>query len=337
MSLEPSVGETFLLGFRGTTVPSWLRDFALQHGLGGVILFDYDVPTARRGRNIESPQQLEALCREVHALPTRPLVFIDQEGGQVRRLKEPLGFAPLPSARAFAALSLAERRDLATASVQEMRRLGVDFNLAPVIDLDTNPQNPNIGAIERSYSSDLEEVRTNARVLGEAARDARLQLCVKHYPGLGGATVDSHQDLTELDGRFDTAQEALFSELARDLPGEAILLSHGLVREWDAEWPVSISQAAIARLRAAAPDALLVTDDLQMEGLRRLAPLEDACLRGLRAGVDLLCVGNNLAYDEAEVWSAVASVSRACQAESFRARIGEASARVQARKRDASP
>jgi beta-N-acetylhexosaminidase len=337
MSLEPSVGETFLLGFRGTTVPAWLHDFARQHGLGGVILFDYDVPTARRGRNIESPRQLETLCREVHALPSRPLVFIDQEGGQVRRLKEPLGFAPLPSARSFAALSLAERREVARTSVEEMRRLGIDFDLAPVIDLDTNPQNPNIGAIKRSYSPDIEGVRANAHLFGEAARDAGLQLCVKHYPGLGGATVDSHQELTELDGRFNAAQEALFSELARDLPGEAILLSHGLVREWDAEWPVSISQPAIARLRAAAPDALLVTDDLQMEGLRRVAPLDDACLRGLRAGVDLLCVGNNLAYDEAAVWSAVESVSRACQADAFRARIGEASARVQARKRDASP
>ena len=104
------VGELFMLGFRGTHLPDWLLEFEAEYGLGGVILFDYDVPTRTRGRNIESPEQVAALCAEVHALPSRPLVFIDQEGGRVRRLATELGFAPLPSARTFASLPLAERR-----------------------------------------------------------------------------------------------------------------------------------------------------------------------------------------------------------------------------------
>jgi beta-N-acetylhexosaminidase len=322
-------GELFMLGFRGTRVPEWLRRFEAAHGLGGVILFDYDVPTRTRGRNVESPAQVAALCAELHALPSQPLVFVDQEGGQVRRLKSELGFAPLPSARAFARLPAEERRALARASFCEMRSLGIDFALAPVIDADTNPDNPNIGAIERSFSVDLAVIRENAELLADVARECGLQLCLKHYPGLGGAVVDSHAELTELDGRFDAEQEALFGELAPSLPGRAVLLSHGLVRSWDADWPVSISAVAIQRLRRSAPELLLVSDDLQMEGLRRCSSLEQACVRGARAGLDLLCIGNNLRYEEDAAETAAAAIERELDA----AALAGAIARVAERKR----
>jgi beta-N-acetylhexosaminidase len=212
-----------------------------------------------------------------------------------------------------------------------MRELGIDFDLAPVIDADTNPENPNIGAIERSFSKDLAVVRANAMLLAEVARECGLQLCLKHYPGLGGAGVDSHAELTELDGRFQPAQEALFAALAPSVPGRAVLLSHGLVRSWDPEWPVSISPVAIGRLRAAEPDLLLVSDDLQMEGLRRCAPLTGACVQAIRAGLDLLCIGNNLRYEESAAEEAAAAIARAVPPE----RIQEAAERVGLRKRSA--
>src|ERR1051325_1994872 len=95
------IGELFILGFHGKTVPDWLKAFAARFGLGGVILFDYSVRTRQYDNNIESPEQVRALCAEIAQLPSAPLVFIDQEGGLVRRLKEARGFAPLPSAKEF--------------------------------------------------------------------------------------------------------------------------------------------------------------------------------------------------------------------------------------------
>jgi beta-glucosidase-like glycosyl hydrolase len=89
-----SVGELFILGFFGKAIPTWLRQFAARYGLGGVILFDYSCQTRRYDNNIESPEQLRGLCQEISALPSGPMVFIDQEGGMVRRLKESSGFAP---------------------------------------------------------------------------------------------------------------------------------------------------------------------------------------------------------------------------------------------------
>ncbi len=87
------IGELFILGFFGKVVPEWLQQFAARYGLGGVILFDYSCQTRQYDNNIESPDQLRGLCAEIARLPSGPMVFIDQEGGLVRRLKEGKGFA----------------------------------------------------------------------------------------------------------------------------------------------------------------------------------------------------------------------------------------------------
>src|SRR5438477_10496099 len=102
------VGELFILGFFGKAVPDWLREFAARFGLGGVILFDYSVRTRQYDNNIDSPAQVRELCAEISSLPSRPMPFIDQEGGLVRRLKEGRGFASLPSARESKHLAASE-------------------------------------------------------------------------------------------------------------------------------------------------------------------------------------------------------------------------------------
>jgi beta-N-acetylhexosaminidase len=322
-----------MLGFRGLSLPAWLGDFAREHGLGGVILFDRDLQQGGI-RNVESPAQLRALTAEIHALPGRPLVFIDQEGGKVRRLKTAAGFCELPSARAFAALSLVDAGRLAAASCFEMKRLGIDFDLAPVIDLDTNPDNPNIGKLERSFSPEPAEVARCARIFGEAARSAGLGLCVKHFPGLGGARTDSHLALTDISGLVSAEQESLFYTLVGELPGSAALFSHGFVREWDAERPVSISKAAVARFRSRQPDALLITDDLQMQGLQGAASTGDAVFAALEAGLDLLCIGNNLLAQSGECLEIARALGERVAADAELAgRLSGSRARIAARKR----
>jgi beta-N-acetylhexosaminidase len=317
-------------------VPEWLRGFAAEYGLGGVILFDRDLQLGGV-RNVGSPEQVRALCAEVHALPGRPLVFVDQEGGRVRRLKAAAGFCELPSAKAFAALPEAEARRVASASCAEMKALGIDFDLAPVIDFDTNPDNPNIGKLERAFSADGAEVRRCARLLGDAARAAGLGLCVKHYPGLGGARTDSHLARTDLSGLISGDQERAFYELCAELPGRAALLSHGFVREWDPTRPASISPAAVARFRAVQLDALLITDDVQMQGLQGAAGSVDASLQALAAGIDLVCIGNNLLAQADEcIEAARAARERAQRDAAFAARLAASCERIAERKRFAA-
>ena len=299
------VGELFILGFFGKTVPAWLKQFAARYGLGGVILFDYSCRTQAYDNNIESPEQVQRLCADIAALPSSPMVFIDQEGGLVRRLKEGRGFSPLPSAKAFNRLTPDRKRETLTASFAEMRRLGIHYDFAPVIDVDDNPDNPNIGRIERSYSADISEVEANALLASEVARAQRLGLCLKHFPGIGGAVVDSHQEFMDISDALRDEQEALFYSLAPKMFGNAVLVSHAVVRQWDSDCPMTLSAAGLGRLRSRLPETLLITDDMQMQGLQKALGTRTASLRSLQAGIDMLCIGNNL-FDQEQEMSAIA-------------------------------
>ena len=296
-----TIGELFILGFFGKTVPSWLKEFAGRYGLGGVILFDYSCQTREYDNNINSPEQLRALCAEIVALPSAPMVFIDQEGGLVRRLKDSRGFASLPSAKEFNHLAPDQKRAVLTASFAEMRRLGIHYDFAPVIDVDYNPDNPNIGRIKRSYSADIVEVEANALLASEIAQAQRIGLCLKHFPGIGGAVVDSHQEFMDISDALRPEQEELFYSLAPKMFGDAVLVSHAIVRQWDSDNPMTLSAAGLGRLRSRLPDTLLVTDDMQMQGLQKAMGTREASLRSLKAGMDMVCIGNNLFDQEQEM------------------------------------
>jgi beta-N-acetylhexosaminidase len=295
------IGELFILGFFGKTVPDWLREFASRYGLGGVILFDYSCQTKQYDNNIESPAQVRRLCDEISGLPSRPMVFIDQEGGLVRRLKDSRGFQPLPSAKEFNHLGAQEKREMLSASFSEMRQLGITYDFAPVIDVDYNPDNPNVGKIKRSYSADIAEVEANALLASEVAREAGIGLCLKHFPGIGGAAVDSHQEFMDISDSLRAEQEELFYALAPKMFGDAVLVSHAIVRQWDRDHPMTLSAAGLGRLRRRLPDTLLISDDMQMQGLQKALGTRQASLRSLGAGMDMLCIGNNLLDQEREM------------------------------------
>ncbi|WP_166142201.1 glycoside hydrolase family 3 protein [Methylosinus sp. RM1] len=298
MSAPIPIGELFLLGFRTPHVPPWLRDFARDYGLGGVILFDYDCTDRKYERNIFDPAQVKALCAEIHALPTRPLIFIDQEGGKVRRLKEERGFAPLPSARQFGRLTPQERLDALRPAFTELRDLGVDADLAPVVDLDINPDSPDIGSAQRSFSADPRVVEDCVGALVEVARATGLKLCLKHFPGTGGAKVNPHDHVMDLSDCLTDAQVKIFETLAPRVP--MVLFSHGVVNQWEQDTPCCLSSVAVRKLRRSAPGVVILTDDLQMQGVQKLMTTGDAALCALRAGADFILIGNNMKDEQAE-------------------------------------
>jgi beta-N-acetylhexosaminidase len=223
----------------------------------------------------------------------------------VRRLKESLGFAPLPSAKEFNHLAPDQKRAILTASFAEMRRLGIHYDFAPVVDVDYNPDNPNIGRIKRSFSADIAEVEANALLASEVARAQRIGLCLKHFPGIGGAAVDSHQEFMDISDALRDEQEELFYSLAPKMFGDAVLVSHAIVRQWDPDRPMTLSPAGLGRFRQRLPDTLLVTDDMQMQGLQKALGTREAGLQSLKAGMDMLCIGNNL-FDQEQEMAAVA-------------------------------
>jgi beta-N-acetylhexosaminidase len=305
------IGEFFVLGFRNACVPAWMKDFSREFGLGGVILFDYDCISRKYERNIYGPAQVKDLCAEIHAHASRPLIFIDQEGGRVCRLKEELGFAPLPSAMRFARLQPEQQSKVAYQSYREMRDLGIDVNLSPVVDLNVNPDSPDIGSAQRSYSADPRVVESCATTLIEIARSVGLELCLKHFPGTGGAKVNPHDHVMDLSDCLSEAQLAVFRNLLTADP--MILFSHGIVQQWQKDTPVCLSSVAVNLVRGWSPHAYIVSDDLQMQGVQKLMTTNDACLRVLRAGLDLVIIGNNLLDEQDDAARFAHNLILACE------------------------
>jgi beta-N-acetylhexosaminidase len=146
--------------------------------------------------------------------------------------------------------------------------------------------------------------------VSEVARETGIGLCLKHFPGIGGAVVDSHQEFMDISDSLRPEQEELFYSLAPKMFGDAVLVSHAIVRQWDSDNPMTLSAAGLGRLRRRLPDTLLITDDMQMQGLQKALGTRQASLQSLKAGIDMLCIGNNLFDQEREMAAIAQSVEQ---------------------------
>ncbi len=189
-TLEHKIGQLMMIGFDGTRVDDDLRRMIAEYHVGGVILF---------GRNVESPQQVACLTRDLQIIAVQSghpglLIAIDQEGGRVARLTENTGFTEFPSAMALTATGDPHNAyRMAAAMATEMRAVGVNVDFAPDLDVNNNPANPIIGP--RSFGSNPAQVIEYGLAFGRGLQDHGVLAFGKHFPGHGDTSVDSHVDL----------------------------------------------------------------------------------------------------------------------------------------------
>jgi beta-N-acetylhexosaminidase len=193
-SLESKIARLLIVGFRGLTVETAgpVVKAIAEDGLGGVILFSRDQLTGG-ARNIESPKQLTKLVADLRALaPDRTLlVAVDQEGGRVARLSPATGFPAFAGEHEIATKGDKAIEAWARSIATTLASVGINLNLAPVVDLDVNPDNPAIGALGRSFSADPAAVTRDATTEVRAHRDAGVRTALKHFPGLGSASTNT--------------------------------------------------------------------------------------------------------------------------------------------------
>ena len=296
-TLEENIGMMLLVGFRGTEVDSTrnpeivgaLRDYHV----GSVILFDYDVPTGTRGRNIKDAEQLKRLCRQLRAFNADLLIGIDQEGGYVSRLSTRYGFPAIPSAQKCAAKGDDTVRYYADLTGKMLEEIGINLDFAPVADVNVNPRCPVIGGIERSFSSDPAVVRRCCLIWSEELLGHNVVSCFKHFPGHGSATGDTHKGLVDV---TDTWQRCEL-EPYRDLPSAnmMVMTAHVVNRKLDPTGlPASLSPKITSYLRDTLGfQGVVVTDDLAMGAIVQQYSFEKAIRMAVLAGADLLCLSNN--------------------------------------------
>jgi len=322
-TLREKIGQMLIVGFRGCIpdeVALAVRDVR-EHHVGGIILFDQEMAggtidsSGVRRRNIQSPAQVKELVACLQAQARVPLlVSIDQEGGRVNRLKPAYGFPASISHEELGKMDdLAETFRHAAATAATLASLGINLNLAPVVDLDANPDNPIIKGKGRSFASDPEKVARHAAEFVRAHREHGVLTCAKHFPGHGSAKGDTHLGLVDVTATWDERELVPFQRLIEAGRCDVVMSAHVFNARLDPERPATLSRAVITGLlrERLGFQGVVTSDDMEMKAISSHYGLEKSVPMAIEAGVDVLCFGNNMSYDPDIAPKAIGIIERA--------------------------
>jgi beta-N-acetylhexosaminidase len=325
MDYEKLAAKCLIAGIQGpVATPEELE--LVRRGIAGVILFR---------RNVVDPEQVSELSRSLKAAAPGPLLIaIDQEGGRVQRLWPP-HWTELPSMRRLGELdasggvdgmngaAIAER--LGQIIGEELSACGVDHDYAPVMDVDTNPNNPVIG--DRSFGRDPARVARLGVALAKGLESRRVASCAKHFPGHGDTSQDSHLTLPRL--ALDRArlwQVELVPFVAAARAGLASVMTAHIRFEAFDQLPATLSPAAMKLLREdVAFRGACLSDDLEMKAIADTYGVVDGAELAIAAGADAVLVCHTLALQH----DAIESIARSANAGPLpRERLAGAAARM---------
>jgi beta-N-acetylhexosaminidase len=317
----PELAATVLQpGFVGTSAPEWVRRW-LAEGLGGVALF---------ARNVESPAQVAALTAQLRAERADVIVAIDEEAGDVTRFESRHG-SSRPGNLALGAiddpaLTFAVARDLGA----ELATAGITLDYAPDTDVNSNPDNPVIGV--RAFGAEPQLVARHSAAFIRGLQEAGVAACAKHFPGHGDTSVDSHHAVPLINrtrAELDACELPPF-RAAIEAGVQAVMTGHLLVPAYDDELPATLSRRIMTELlrEELGFQGLIVTDGIEMQGVRRKYGLAGATVRALAAGVDAICVGGDHADEQTAIVLREAIVAAVRTGELSEERLRDAAARV---------
>ncbi len=295
LALEQRIGQLFFIGIPGPTLDEETKNLLNLVSPGGVCLF---------ARNIrEAEQTRELLAGVTSTLPATPFLSIDQEGGLVDRLRRLV--TPMPAANKLR--NAADAVKLGRIVGRTLRMLGFNMDFAPVVDVigDRRARHPN-GLFSRQFGSSKEDVVTIAGAFLDKLQDEGILGCLKHFPGLGAARVDSHEELPEVsitDEELKTTDLYPYAELIDKT--QVVMVAHAAFPEVSLQerdengklLPSSLSKNFIDTLLRGRLgfDGLVITDDLEMGAIVKNYGIGESCKMAINAGADMLAICANAA------------------------------------------
>lgn len=299
LSVRERIGQRLVVGFLETELTEEFRSFLKEYKIGNIILFS---------RNAQNRQQLKRLCEDIQeevlkntGLPA--FICIDQEGGNTTRL-------PKDCLNIEGAAALASRKnprliyEAGRATGGELRSVGVNFNLAPVLDVNSNPENPIIG--DRSYSSDPKEAGIYAMEMAKGLMDEGILCCGKHFPGHGDTSTDSHLTLPMVPKNREELEktELVPFRYAIEKGIPAIMTTHILFpqinKETEGDIPATMSKQIVSGLlrEELGFRGLVLSDCLEMKAIAKFYGISKGCLEAMKAGVDMVLISHTREYAE---------------------------------------
>jgi len=286
MSLDEKIGQLVIVGLDGFTLDNNINNLIKEHKVSGVILFS---------KNVDNPNQLISLTNSLKTKNSQnkiPLfISVDEEGGRVSRM--PTGIKKLPSNE-----TIGKNNDsilsynIGEIIGEELKTFGFNMDFAPVLDINSNPNNPIIG--DRSFGSSPSIVNKLGIKTMEGIMDNNIISVVKHFPGHGDTAVDSHlelpvvkKDLTKLNA-FELIP---FKEAIKN-NADAIMVSHILLNKIDPAYPASMSKTVITDILRGTLNftGVVITDDMTMAAIIKYIDIGEAAVKSFNAGSDILLV-----------------------------------------------
>lgn len=292
MDIKYAVGQRIMAGLPGVEIDETFTALVREHKIGNVILFR---------RNVESRAQLTRLCGELRRLIAaetgrEPLIAVDQEGGVVTRLSDDMINTPGAMALAAAGGDAPYRAGLITA--RELRGCGIDFDLAPVLDVNSNPSNPVIGV--RSFGDDPERAAALALEFMKGTLKGGVLACGKHFPGHGDTAVDSHLGLPLVEKDREALEACELRPFRRAIAAgiPAIMTSHVLFPQLEPERiPATMSRRILTGLlrEELGFGGLVISDCMEMQAIVRFYGTVEGAAASLAAGADIVCISHTAA------------------------------------------
>ncbi|MFK7987309.1 MAG: beta-N-acetylhexosaminidase [Sandaracinaceae bacterium] len=318
-SLRQLAGRTLVVGYPAGGPPEIVLSALRDDALAGVILFR---------RNITTPLEVAREIALIADASSRvPLVAVDQEGGRVQRLGAPVLQLP-PMRRLGDHDDPSLTRRVAHALGRQLDAIGFNVDFAPVLDVDTNPDNPVIG--DRSFSRDPHVVVRHGLAFAEGLDDAGLLACGKHFPGHGDTVEDSHFDLPSLPHdleRLETVELVPF-RAAAPVVG-SLMTAHIVFSALDAERPATLSPCVITQLlrEDMGYEGIVFSDDLEMKAIADHGSVGGAAVGAIRAGCDAVLICSKVDWIDEAVSALVAEAEADAR---FREQLEVAVARIDA-------
>lgn len=308
MTLEEQIGQVLAVGFHSTSPSPEIIDLIQQHHVGNIILFRRNIQSAEQVR--ELTQSLQMLAKEAgHRFPL--LVMIDQENGMVNRFGRYTTI--FPGNMALGAIdSEAIACEVALATGRELRAMGINMNLAPVVDVNNNPSNPVIGV--RSFGEDPYQVARLGAAMVKGYREAGIITCLKHFPGHGDTSVDSHLSLPIIPHTMERleALELIPFQKAMEAGADSIMIAHIYLSTLmpDEMAPATTAPFVVTKLlrEKFGFTGLIVSDCMEMEALANTVGTQQGTVKALQAGIDLVLVSHQYPLQRGSIEAIQAAV-----------------------------
>lgn len=298
-TLEQMAGQMIVVGFEGDDagdagVKAVVDDIAAGR-LGGVMYLKKNVASLASVRDMNAA--FRAASPEL-----LPFITLDQEGGAVERLTKDVGFTEAPNAATVAASNTPQEAEALYAGMADgIAELGFSVNFGPVADLNTNPDNQVIARYGRAFSADPALVTAYDAAFIRAHRAAGLATALKHFPGHGSSTADSHEGFVDITQSWSPDELDPYRSLIAQNMADMVMVGHLYHADYangDGETPSSLSPRWIDGVlrEELGFDGVVISDDLEMGAIREHFTLEETVTRAVRAGMDILLFSNTAKY-----------------------------------------